>query len=119
MPERRPVARNTRVAGGRGGRRPDRRLRERGQAPNLVEFSERVEYEASSSGMAGMSGMSGTSTVGMEVNGVKAVASQLLASANWQGMRIEARTMTAAPFVIFNGTPRRPGQADREDAAST
>ncbi|HTX45832.1 MAG TPA: iron transporter, partial [Solirubrobacteraceae bacterium] len=27
-----------------------------------------------------------------------------LASTEWQGMKIEARTMTAVPFVIFNGT---------------
>jgi hypothetical protein len=59
---------------------------------------------ANSSGMSGMSGMSGTSTVGMEVNGVKAVASQQLAAADWQGMRIEARTMSAAPFIVYNGT---------------
>jgi hypothetical protein len=59
---------------------------------------------ASSSGMSGMSGMSGTSTVGMEVNGVKPVASQQLAAADWQGMRIEARTMSAAPFIVYNGT---------------
>ncbi len=60
----------------------------------------------SSGGMAGMAGMNGVAadTAGMTVNGIKAVPSQLLASTTWQGMKIEARTMTAAPFVIYNGT---------------
>jgi hypothetical protein len=57
----------------------------------------------SSSGMSGMSGMSG-STSAPEVNGIKAIPSQLLASAEWQGMKIEARTMTAAPFMVYDGT---------------
>jgi hypothetical protein len=55
--------------------------------------------------MAGMSmGAGSASTKGMTVNGIKAVPTQLLASATWQGMRIEARTVTAAPFIVFNGT---------------
>jgi hypothetical protein len=64
---------------------------------------------STSSGMSGMSGMSGGSSAssGMTVNGVRAVPSQLLATADWQGMKIQARTMTAAPFVIFNGTSER------------
>jgi len=57
-----------------------------------------------SSGMSGMSGMSGSSSKAMVVNGIKAIPSQLLASAQWQGMTIEARTMTAAPFMVYNGT---------------
>ena len=56
------------------------------------------------SGMSGMSGMSGGSTAGMTVNGVKAVPSQVLATADWQGMKIVARTMSAAPFMTYNGT---------------
>ncbi len=72
---------------------------------------------ASASSSAGMSGMnmgSGSSApvATMTVNGIKAVPSQLLASATWQGMKIEARTMTAAPFILFNGTKEqmvRPG----------
>ncbi len=60
---------------------------------------------SSAGSMAGMN-MNGATTTnaGMTVNGIKAVPSQLLASATWQGMTIEARTMTAAPFVIYNGT---------------
>jgi len=58
---------------------------------------------SASSGMAGMNMGSGSSTVAA-VNGIKPIPSQLLATTTWQGMRIEARTMTAVPFVIFNGT---------------
>jgi len=62
---------------------------------------------SSSSGMAGMAGMDNgatTATAGMTVNGIKAVPSQVLSTAHWQGMTITARTMTAAPFIIYNGT---------------
>ncbi len=38
------------------------------------------------------------------VNGVKPVPSQVLASATWQGMKIQARTMTPIRFYVFNGT---------------
>ena len=58
----------------------------------------------SSSGMSGMNMSGATTTAGMVVNGIKAIPSQLLATAQWQGMKIEARTMTAAPFIIYNGT---------------
>jgi uncharacterized protein involved in high-affinity Fe2+ transport len=51
----------------------------------------------------------GSSTVAAElpakINGVPApVASKVLATADWQGMTIQARTMTPATFVVFNGT---------------
>ncbi len=66
---------------------------------------------AGSSGgsMGNMSNMNGvtTSTATMTVNGIHPVPSQVLASATWEGMRIQARTMTAAPFVIFNGTTEK------------
>ena len=63
---------------------------------------------SSSSSMAGMNmGASTTPDKGMEVNGIKAVPTQPLASAAWQGMRIQARAMTAVPFVVFNGTSER------------
>ena len=54
---------------------------------------------ASSSSMAGMN-MGPAPTV----NGIKAVPTQLLASATWQGMRIEARTMTPSKFLEYDGT---------------
>jgi len=63
---------------------------------------------SASSGGSSMPGMnmgpsSGSSSVAA-VNGIKPIPSQLLATTTWQGMRIEARTMTAVPFVIFNGS---------------
>jgi uncharacterized protein involved in high-affinity Fe2+ transport len=54
----------------------------------------------------------GSSTVAAEVpakiNGVPApVASKVLATSKWQGMKIEARTMTPATFIVYNGTTER------------
>jgi uncharacterized protein involved in high-affinity Fe2+ transport len=65
-------------------------------------------------GSNGGSGATTQRTVGMnagstasetvpEVNGQKPVPIQTLASAVWQGMRIEAQTMTPIRFVVFNG----------------
>lgn len=59
---------------------------------------------SSSANSSSMPGMNMGSTAVAAVNGIKPIPSQLLASTNWQGMKIEARTMTAVPFVIFNGT---------------
>ena len=60
----------------------------------------------SSNGMAGMNMGSGSSTGGgsVSVDGVKAVPTQLLGSALWQGMKISAEATTPLPFVIYNGT---------------
>ena len=60
----------------------------------------------SSSSMPGMSMGSGSSTSGgsVSVDGVKAVPTQLLGSATWQGMKISAEATTPLPFVIYNGT---------------
>ena len=38
------------------------------------------------------------------VNGIRAVPTQLLASATWENMRIEARTMTPSTFLEYEGT---------------
>jgi hypothetical protein len=57
-------------------------------------------------GMVGMN-MGGSTTAATEVpsvNGIKPVPSQVLATADWQGMKIQARTMTPTTFVVFNGT---------------
>jgi Fe2+ transport protein len=70
---------------------------------------------ASSTGGMNMSGGSASSSAasmnmsggGMTVNGIKAIPTQTLASATWQGMRITARAMTAVPFVIYNGTTEK------------
>ena len=61
---------------------------------------------SSSSGMAGMNMGSGSSTNAgsVSVNGVKAVPTQLLGSALWQGMKISVEATTPLPFVIYNGT---------------
>jgi hypothetical protein len=60
----------------------------------------------SSSGMAGMSMGSGSNTTAgsVSVDGIKAVPTQLLGSATWQGMKISAEATTPLPFVIYNGT---------------
>ena len=60
--------------------------------------------QASSGAMAGMN-MGGSSSAAVpSVDGIKAVPTQTLASATWQGMRIRAMAMTAVPFVIYDGT---------------
>ena len=62
---------------------------------------------AASSSMSGMS-MGGSSTgSGASVDGIKPVPTQTLASATWQGMKVQARAMTAVPFVIYDGTSER------------
>ena len=40
----------------------------------------------------------------LSVDGIKPVPTQVLATADWQGMKITAEATTAVPFVIFNGT---------------
>jgi uncharacterized protein involved in high-affinity Fe2+ transport len=71
--------------------------------------------KTSSSGSSGMSGMNmGTSSSGssgggassssVSVDGIKPVPTQILGTADWQGMKITAQAMTAVPFVIYNGT---------------
>ena len=70
-----------------------------------------------SSGMTGMNMGAGTASSGgknMSVDGIKPVATQVLASATWQGMKIAAEATTAVPFVIYNGTREqliKPGKA--------
>jgi hypothetical protein len=69
---------------------------------------------ATGSSMSGMSmaasstSGSGTATSGSgqatSVDGIKPIPTQTLATAGWQDMKVQARAMTAVPFVIFNGT---------------
>ena len=47
---------------------------------------------------------SSTNAGSVSVSGVKAVPTQLLGSATWQGMKISAEATTPLPFVIYNGT---------------
>ena len=61
------------------------------------------------SSMAGMSGMSGsnpahTSQKVMKVDGITPIPTQMLVTADWQHMKIQAMAMTAVPFVVYNGT---------------
>ena len=59
----------------------------------------------SSSATAGMNMGSSTTNAGsVSVDGVKAVPTQPLGSADWQGMKITAEATTPLPFVIYNGT---------------
>jgi hypothetical protein len=57
-------------------------------------------------GMPGMhmGGSGDTATKVPSVNGIKPVASQILATAHWQGMQIQARTTTPTEFVIYAGS---------------
>jgi Fe2+ transport protein len=72
---------------------------------NKTTSSSSAAAAAGSGSMAGMSSGSGTSSnAAMEVDGIKPIPIQPLAVASWQGMKIEARAMTAVPFVVFNGT---------------
>ena len=63
---------------------------------------------AASSGSGSMAAMNmgagSSSGKVMSVNGIKPVPTQPLASATWQGMKIQARAMTAVPFFVFDGT---------------
>jgi uncharacterized protein involved in high-affinity Fe2+ transport len=65
-----------------------------------------MQSTTSSSAMANMN-MAGGSAVASEVpsvNGIKPVASQVLATTDWQGMKIQARTMTPTSFVVVDGS---------------
>jgi len=41
---------------------------------------------------------------GISVGGLHPIPTQLLASTEWQGMRIEAYATTAVPFLVYTGT---------------
>ncbi len=66
-------------------------------------------HTTSKSSTGGMSGMSGsnpahTSQQLMRVDGITPVPTQMLVTADWQHMKIQAMAMTAVPFVVYNGT---------------
>jgi hypothetical protein len=67
-----------------------------------------MHMNSSTAKTSGMQMEMGSTTVGDDdlptVNGVKPVASQVLATTDWQGMKIQARTMTPTPFVLVSGT---------------
>ena len=49
-----------------------------------------------------MWGLAGATKV-PEVNGIKPVPIQTLATSYWQGMEIQAQTRTPVRFILFNG----------------
>jgi uncharacterized protein involved in high-affinity Fe2+ transport len=53
--------------------------------------------------MAGMKMGTGAAK-SMSAGGIKAIPTQTLGTADWQGMKIQAMARTAVTFVIFNGT---------------
>lgn len=57
----------------------------------------------SGSAMAGMNMTPNGSMRVREVNGIKPVPIQTLATRYWQGMEIQAQTRTPVPFIVFNG----------------
>lgn len=83
-------------------------------APNAASSSDSAITTATTGGsVAGMS-MSDTSTSGMSmgasakpVDGIKPIPTQTLGTSDWQHMKVQARAMTAVPFVIYNGTKER------------
>jgi hypothetical protein len=83
-----------------------------GLTPNGSSSSAATGMAAGSSSAGGsglsasmnMSGTSVTATSVPEVNGIRPVAYRALATAYWQGMKIEAMTTTPATFLIYDGT---------------
>lgn len=76
-------------------------------------------------GIAGCGGGANTATTGTQssaagggqsVNGVRAAPTRVLASTTWQGMKITARSMKPAPFVVFNGTTATTVRPTRRDS---
>jgi uncharacterized protein involved in high-affinity Fe2+ transport len=62
---------------------------------------------ASATRMTGMKGMASMEPGAKGGSGIKAVPTQVLGTGIWQGMKIQARAMTAVPFVVFDGTRER------------
>jgi uncharacterized protein involved in high-affinity Fe2+ transport len=59
----------------------------------------RVQTTTGMAGMAGMKSKSSTTPMAMPI--------KVLSTTTWQGMKIQARSMAPATFVIFNGTKER------------
>ena len=85
-----------------------RGLRQRGEEPDrplVVDGADGGELEQLERHGRNEHGLGlGSSSGSVSVNGVKAVPTQLLGSALWQGMKISAEATTPLPFVIYNGT---------------
>jgi hypothetical protein len=50
------------------------------------------------------SSASAADMAGMSAGGVNPIPTQVLGTADWQGMKITAEAMTAVPFLTYNGT---------------
>jgi len=70
-----------------------------------------VPASGGGSGMSGMSGMSSSSSMSM-----KAMPIVQLGQTTWQGMRIVARSMAPAPFVVVTGTSERMVRPTKSDS---
>jgi hypothetical protein len=76
-------------------------------ADKTTSTSTSANASSASSSMAGMSMGSSSGSGVVSANGIKPVPAQVLASTSWQGMKITARAMTPAPFVIYDGTSEK------------
>ena len=56
--------------------------------------------------MAGMTGTNPAHTSArlLKVDGITPIPTQMLTTADWQDMKVQAMAMTAVPFVVYNGT---------------
>ena len=74
--------------------------------PNAASSDGSAITTAKPGGAASMSGMSMGDSA-KPVDGIKPIPTQTLGTADWQHMKVQARAMTAVPFVIYNGTKER------------
>jgi Fe2+ transport protein len=54
-----------------------------------------------------------TAEAAASAGGVNPIPTQVLGTADWQGMKITAEAMTAVPFLIYNGTSMQPVKPPR------
>jgi uncharacterized protein involved in high-affinity Fe2+ transport len=59
---------------------------------------------ASDSGAASSAAVAAELKAVPTIGGIRPVPTQVVGSADWQGMKITAQLMTPVPFVVFNGT---------------
>jgi Fe2+ transport protein len=59
---------------------------------------------ASDSGAASSQAVAAELKAAPTIDGIRAVPTQVVGTAVWQGMKITAQLMTPVPFVVFNGT---------------
>jgi uncharacterized protein involved in high-affinity Fe2+ transport len=59
---------------------------------------------ASDSGAASSAAVAAELKAVPTIGGIRPVPTQVVGSAEWQGMKITAQLMTPVPFVVFNGT---------------